>query len=71
MKKLTLFSITLLMAIMVVAGLASGQTYAADETAPVSTGLSVLASQSSMAVSGISGNEIAFSPEDFERALPS
>ncbi len=69
MKKLTLFSITLLMTIMVVAGLASGQTYAADEVAPISTGLQIIAARSSMAVSGLSGNEIAFSPEDFERAL--
>lgn len=69
MKKLTLFSIALLMMLMALAGVVSGNVYAADEVAPVSTGLHVLAARSSMAVSGVSGNEIAFSPEDFERAL--
>ena len=69
MKKLTLFSITLLMIFMAAVGLAAGEVYAADETAPVSTGLHIIAAKSSMAVWGVSGNEIAFSPEDFERAL--
>ena len=69
MKKLTLFSIAMLMAFMVLAGLSFGGVSAADETAPVSTGLHVIAAQSSVAVSGVSGQEIAFSPEDFERAL--
>ena len=69
MKKLTLFSIALLMMLMAVAGLTWGNVYAADEAAPVSTGLHIIAARSSMAVSGMSGNEIAFSPEDFERAL--
>ena len=70
MKKLTLFSVAMLMAFMMLAGLSSGQVYAAaDEAAPVSTGLQIIAARSSMAVSGLSGKEIAFSPEDFERAL--
>ena len=70
MKKITLFSIVLLMAFLTVAGLASTESYAASITqAPVSTGLFVLAADCEMAVSSQTGKEIAFSPEDFERAL--
>ena len=70
MKKLTIFSIALLMMFMAVAGIASGEAYAASEsTAPVSTGLQILANESSMAVSAVTGKELAFSPEVFERGL--
>ena len=67
MKKLTIFSIAVLMMFMTVAGLASGEAYAASESvAPVSTGLQILANESSMAVSTVTGKELAFSPEDFD-----
>ena len=70
MKKITLFSIAVLMMFLTVAGLASGETFAAtDIEVPVSTGLKVLAADSAMAVSSVTGKELAFSPEDFERAL--
>ena len=69
MKKLTLFSIAILMMLLTAAGLASGRVYAASEEVPVSTGLKILAADSSMAVSSMTGKEIMFSPETFERAL--
>ena len=70
MKKITLFSIALLMMFLTVAGLASGEVFAAtDIEVPVSTGLKVLAADSTMAVSALTGKEKSFSPEDFERAL--
>ncbi len=70
MKKITLFSISLLMVFMAAAGVfAGGAVAASDEVAPVSTGLRVIAAESAMAVSGVSGNEIYLSPDDFERAL--
>lgn len=70
MKKITLFSIAMLMVFLTAAGLAGGETFAANETvAPVSTGLQILAQDSSIAVSAVTGNELAFSPEHFERGL--
>ena len=70
MKKITLFSIAMLMMFMAVAGFASGEIYAAtDMVAPVSEGLKILAKDSAIAVSAVTGNELAFSPEDFERGL--
>ena len=70
MKKITLFSIAMLMMFMAVAGLAAGKVNAlAEEVAPVSTGLKILAKDSSIAVSTVTGRELAFSPEDFERGL--
>lgn len=48
---------------------AGGVNAVSEETAPVSTGLRIIAAESAMAVSGVSGNEISLSPEDFERAL--
>ena len=70
MKKITLFSIALLMMFLTVAGLASGEAFAAsDVEVPVSTGLKILAADSSIAVSAVTGKERSFSPEDFERAL--
>ena len=69
MKKLTLFSIALLMAIMTAVGLMAEQVGAQGEQIAVSTGLKVIAAQSTMGKYGISGGEIAFSPEDFERSL--
>jgi len=72
MKKMTLFSIAMLMVIMVAAGSISGGVKAgASDAVPVSSGLRVIASQSAMGKYGVSGGEIAFSPEDFERALNS
>lgn len=70
MKKITLFSIAILMMFMAVAGLSSSKINAAtDDVAPVSTGLRILAKDSAMAVSAVTGKELAFSPEDFERGL--
>ena len=70
MKKITMVSIAALMIIMVLAGTAAGAASAADpEIIPVSSGLRVLAYQSTMGKYGVSGGEIAFEPEDFERSL--
>lgn len=70
MKKITLFSIALLMMFLTVAGLASGEAYAAtDIEVPVSAGLKILAADNAIAVSSVTGKEHSFSPEDFERAL--
>lgn len=70
MKKITLFSIGVLMAFMTVAALTSGGVYAANnEVVPVSNGIRVLAARSDMAICGISGEEIALSPDIFERAM--
>jgi len=70
MKKITLFSIALLMMFLTVAGLASGETFAAtDLEVPVSTGLKILAADNAIAVSAVTGKEYSFAPEDFERAL--
>lgn len=72
MKKITMFSIVLLMAMMTVIGAMTGKVSAAStEVIPVSSGLKVIAAQSDMGKYGVSGGEIAFSPEDFERALNS
>lgn len=68
MKKLTILSIVLLMAVICVAGIMSGGGTAENEMAIVSSGLDVIAKRSAMAKSAV-GKEIAFSPEDFERAL--
>ena len=58
------------MVLMAAIGIMSGGVMAQpSETVPVSNGLRVIAAQSEMGICGISGGEIAFSPEDFERAL--
>ena len=71
MKKLTVISIVLLMAVICVAGVMSGGNKAnpSEEIALVSSGLSILAERSAMAKSSATGKELAFSPDDFERAL--
>ena len=71
MKKITLFSIGILMAFMTVAALSSGGVYAETLKAVpvVSNGMHILAAQCDMAISGVVGNEIKINPEDFERAL--
>lgn len=70
MKRITIFSIAIIMIFLTAAGMMSGNAYAAsEEVAPVSTGLAVLSARSSMAVSGVTGSELGFAPEDFERAL--
>ena len=70
MKKLTVISIVLLMAVICIAGIISGGTpKASSEVALVSDGLSILAERAKMAKSCVSSTEIAFAPEDFERAL--
>lgn len=70
MKKLTVISIVMLMAVICIAGIISGGTPdASSEVALVSDGLSVLAERSKMAKSVSASTELAFSPEDFERAL--
>ena len=57
------------MFLMVFAGSAAGVSASANDVQPVSLGLRVLASQCGMGKFGISGGEIAFSPEDFERSM--
>lgn len=69
MKKLTILSIVLLMAVICVAGIMSGTGTADGEAAIVSGGLDIIAARSTMAKSSAVGKEIAFAPEDFERAL--
>ena len=71
MKRLTVFSIVLLVAILCVAGFMSGEVYALEsiEKAPVSKGLIILSNRSAMAISGKTGADLAFEPDDFERAL--
>lgn len=71
MKKLTIISIVLLMAVICVAGVIAGGNNAAptEEVALVSKGLSILAERSTMAKTGVTGRELTFSPDDFERAL--
>ena len=71
MKRLTVFSIFLLVAILCAAGFMSGDIYALEtmERAPVSEGLIILANRSSMVKSGKTGKDLAFEPDDFERAL--
>lgn len=60
------------MVFMTVAALSSGVIHAEDvKTVPVSNGICVLAAECDMAISGVMGNEIKLSPEDFERALNS
>ena len=70
MKKITVLCIVGLMFVMVISGVMIGNVSAASpDEAPVSLGLHVLAEQSAMGKYGVSGGEIAFSPEDFERAM--
>ena len=70
MKKLTVISIVMLMAVILIAGIISGGAPdVSSEVALVSGGLSILAERSKMAKSCVSSTEIAFVPEDFERAL--
>ena len=71
MKKLTIFSIVLLMAVICIVGViaGNGNTAEAKEAALVSDGLQIIANKSSMAKSGMTGKDLAFSPADFERAL--
>ena len=70
MKKLTVISIVMLMVVICVAGIISGgASKPSGEVALVSDGLYVLAERSKMAKSCVASTELAFSPEDFERAL--
>ena len=70
MKKITVLSIIALMAMMAFAGTAAGAAGASlPDEVPVSVGLKVLACQSDMGIYGLTGGEIAFSPEDFERSM--
>lgn len=70
MKKLTVISIIMLTALMAVAGALAGSVGAsAPDVAPVSGGLQIIAYQNAMGKYGVSGGEIAFSPDDFERSL--
>ena len=71
MKRLTVFSIVLLVAILCAAGFMSSEVYALEpmKKEPVSEGLVILANKSSMAKSGMTGKDLAFEPDDFEGAL--
>ena len=71
MKKITVFSIVLLIAIICVAGVMAENVDAIDatEVALVSDGLKIIAERNAMAISGLTGRDLAFEAEDFERAL--
>lgn len=70
MKRMTVISIIMLTALMAVAGAMAGSIGASSaDVAPVSGGLQIIAYQSAMGKYGVSGGEIAFSPDDFERSL--
>lgn len=63
----------MIMVLMLATGYVSGEVKASStgDVVPVSNGLRVIANQSVMGKYGVSGGEIAFAPEDFERALNS
>ncbi len=71
MKKLTLFSIAFLLTLMTAVGIWAGTRIEGEvkEKAIVSEGLQILARQCGMAKSALTGQELHFAPEDFERAL--
>lgn len=71
MKNLTIFSIVLLMVVVCLAGIVADnrQVAEAKEVALVSDGLKIIANNSKMIKSGITGRDLAFEPIDFERAL--
>lgn len=58
--------VTLLLSVTVNTGIIAA---AGSDTAPVSPALCVIAQSTPMAKSGLAGNEILFSPRDFERVL--
>lgn len=71
MKRTVLLSVsalivTLLLSVTVNSGIIAAAT---GSDAPVSPALAIIADCTPMAKSGVIGNEILFSPEDFERAL--
>ncbi len=71
MKRTVLLSVsalivTLLLSVTVNSGMIAAAT---EKDAPVSPALAVIANYTPMAKTGVVGNEILFSPEDFERAL--
>ena len=70
MKKTILLSLTaLLMTLLLTVGFNTAIEAASSKSAAVSPGLSVIAHYTPMARAGIVGNEILFTPDDFERAL--
>ena len=71
MKNLTIFSIVLLMVVVCLAGIVADNRQIAEskEVALVSDGLKIIANNSKMIKSGITGRDLSFEPIDFERAL--